>query len=277
MLEIFNSMERGNIMEIIIEKGEAFWGMRAADGTRMPFAEQQLHISLHKNNSDTNQASNQANPMLISSHGRWFWSDREFDATITPDKIIIENNTAPIQSGIEANLKQAFHTLSRRFFPPVGKLPHKELFANPQYNTWVEFQINQNQAGILDYARNIIRNGFPAGVLMIDDSWQENFGVLNFHPARFPDPKAMVDELHSLGFKVVIWITPFVSPDSMPFRKLFARNLLVKTKDGEPSIRRWWNGYSAMLDLSNPEAVDWLRSELNRLMDEFVSHHRRQS
>jgi len=256
-------------VEILIQPGEVFWGLRAADGMNMPFGGKNIKISLHANNSDHNAASNQVNPLLISSHGRWFWSEREFDAEITPEKIVIENAAAPIQSGQAGDLKHAFQELSARFFPPQGKLPDTLLLTKPQYNTWVELQINQNQEGILEYAHGIIDNGFPAGVLMIDDSWQENFGVLRFHPARFHDPKAMVDELHSLGFKVVIWITPFISPDSMPFRKLFARGLLVTTPSGEPSLRRWWNGYSAMLDLTNPEAVDWLRGELDGLMRDY--------
>ena len=256
-------------MEIVLEKGEVFWGMRAADGPNMPFGNREIHIDLHKNCSEFGAASNQVNPMLVSSHGRWFWSDKEFDAKITPGKITIFNHDAPVESGRASTLKQAFHELSERFFPAQGKIPAPILMAEPQYNTWVELQINQNQNGILEYAHGIIDHGFPAGVLMIDDSWQENFGVLNFHPGRFQNPKAMMEELHSLGFKVVIWVTPFVSPDSLPFRKLMHKGLLVKNQKGEPSLRSWWNGYSAMLDLTNPEAMDWLRGELNRLMQEY--------
>ena len=37
---------------------------------------------------------------------------------------------------------------------------------------------------------------------MIDDNWQEDYGTWKFHPARFPDPTAMIDTLHQWGFKV---------------------------------------------------------------------------
>ena len=260
-------------MEIKLEQGEVFWGLRAANGPDMPFGTEEISINLHKNSSLKNGAanggSNQVNPMLVSSRGRWFWCEKEFDAVITPEKITITNNEAPVECGRAENLKAAFHELSDRFFRPNGKLPASVMLEKPQYNTWVELQINQNQEGILEYAHGIVDHGFPPGVLMIDDSWQENFGVFNFHPARFPDPKAMTDELHALGFKVVIWVTPFISPDSMPFRRLMKQNLLVKNKNGGPSLRGWWNGYSAMLDLTNPKAVDWLRGELDRLMKEY--------
>ena len=39
--------------------------------------------------------------------------------------------------------------------------------------------------------------------------------------------------------------------------------------DGAPAIRHWWNGYSAVLDATNPEAVAWLHAELDALVDEF--------
>ncbi len=34
----------------------------------------------------------------------------------------------------------------------------------------------QNQEGVLQYARDIVKNGYPAGVLMIDDIWQVAYG-----------------------------------------------------------------------------------------------------
>ena len=36
-----------------------------------------------------------------------------------------------------------------------------------------------------------------------------------------------------------------------------------------PLIIRWWNGYSACLDLSNPDAVKWLLEKLNYLKEEY--------
>jgi len=92
-------------------------------------------------------------------------------------------------------------------------MPPAEFYRVPQYNTWIELMYNQNQEGVLNYARGILANGLPAGIIMIDDTWQEDYGKWNFHPGRFPAPKAMCDELHRLGFKVMLWICPFESMD----------------------------------------------------------------
>ena len=92
-------------------------------------------------------------------------------------------------------------------------MPDKRLFSAPQYNTWIEMTYYHSQERVLAYARGIIESGLPPGVLMIDESWQESFGQWEFHSGRFPDPKGMVDELHQMGFKVMLWVVPFITPD----------------------------------------------------------------
>ena len=72
----------------------------------------------------------------------------------------------------------------------------------------------------MSYARGIVDNGFPPGVVMIDDTWQTDYGVWRFDAAAFDDPKGMMDALHKMGFKVSLWICPFVSMDSRPYRAI---------------------------------------------------------
>jgi hypothetical protein len=73
---------------------------------------------------------------------------------------------------------RGFFQCIKRFFPSKNKLPDTLLFSKPQYNTWIELVYNQNQKDILSYARAIIDNGFPTGVIMIDDNWADYYGRL---------------------------------------------------------------------------------------------------
>uniref|UniRef100_A0A061RWZ9 Glycoside hydrolase n=2 Tax=Tetraselmis sp. GSL018 TaxID=582737 RepID=A0A061RWZ9_9CHLO len=75
----------------------------------------------------------------------------------------------------------------------------------------------------------------------------------------------MTSELHRMGFKVMLWVTPFVSPDSITFRYAEAKNFLVKGPEGETGVCRWWDGYSALLDTLNPNAVRWFEEGLEGL------------
>lgn len=213
---------------------------------------------------------NQAQPLLLSNQGDVIWSEKPF-------RVSMENNTLAVNSNSESllhvkpgnSLKEGFLYASKNYFPPAGTLPEELLFSAPQYNTWIELMYDQNQEDILDYARQIISNGFPPGVLMIDDNWQEDYGKWDFHPGRFPDPKMMMDSLHNMGFQVMLWICPFVSPDCDVFRQLQRDDLLLKEKGGETAIVRWWNGASGLLDLSNPKTGNWFKSQLDYLQEEY--------
>ncbi|MDZ7615313.1 MAG: glycoside hydrolase family 31 protein [Flavobacteriaceae bacterium] len=130
--------------------------------------------------------------------------------------------------------------------------------------------IKISQKYILKYANDILVNDFPSGVFMIDDIWSKDYGNFDFDPSKFSDPKAMVHELHKKGFKVMLWLTPFVSPDSKEFTYLNQNKAVVLTKDGsKPAIIKWWNGYSGCLDFTKPFAMDWLRSKLKALQSTY--------
>jgi alpha-glucosidase len=159
-------------------------------------------------------------------------------------------------------------------------MPAPLLFTAPQFNTWIELLYDQRQERILAYAHALIARGYPPGVLMIDDNWQEDYGTWRFSARRFPDPKGMMRELHALGFKVMVWVCPFVSADSENYRLLQKQGLLLLEKSAgassdspassaRPAIIRWWNGASAVLDLSNPATRAWFKNELDSLMKEW--------
>ena len=79
----------------------------------------------------------------------------------------------------------------------------------------------------------------------------------------------MTDELHTLGFKVILWIAPFVSDQAADFQKLKDENLLVLDKNGRPAKRKWWNGADYLLDFSNPAAQDWFFACTRYLTDKL--------
>nr|WP_220388742.1 TIM-barrel domain-containing protein [[Flexibacter] sp. ATCC 35208] len=146
-----------------------------------------------------NTGGNQAAPLLLSTGGRYIWSDGPFTFTVKGDVLEITNAAAPVElDSIGHNLKEAFANAAKKHFPAKGKLPDTLLLSRPQYNTWIELVYNQNQADILAYAKAIIENGFPAGVLMIDDNWGDYYGRFDFRKDRFENATAMIDSLHKM-------------------------------------------------------------------------------
>jgi alpha-glucosidase (family GH31 glycosyl hydrolase) len=169
-----------------------------------------------------NTAGNQGQPLLISNRGRYIWNEYPFNFSVNEGKIIASSGLADFVTGTAGStLKDAYLYCSRNFFPFSGKIPAEELFTFPQFNTWIEFTYYQNQEGILEYARGIVENGFQPGVLMIDEGWFREYGNWDFDPGRFPDPKAMLKEIKDLGFKVMLWVVPYFTPDGAFWKEQF--------------------------------------------------------
>jgi len=224
-----------------------------------------------KKDLSADNRGNQAAPVLISNKGRYVWSDEPFAFELKEGILVIysdKEKVAAVNAG--ATLQDGYKAAMQKHFPPSGETPNPLMFKIPQYNTWIELGNNQNQPDILKYADGVLKNGFPAGVFMIDDGWAKDYGNFEFDPTTFPDPKGMMETLHAKGFKVMLWLTPFVSPDGREYKELARLKALVLKKDSKsPAIIKWWNGYSACLDLSKPAAVDWLRKKLKGLQAQY--------
>jgi alpha-glucosidase len=264
-------------LKLTIEPGEYWWGGLSAKGHETPYdSSSKVDYDLWGDN-----LGNQAQPLLLSSKGRYVWSEEPIEYAFDTGTITVTTRKGRIESGTAGkDLKDAFAHASKTYFPSNGKIPDELLFTHPQYNTWIELMYDQNQEDILKYAEGIIKNGYPPGVLMIDDNWQEDYGTWDFSPRRFKDPKGMMNKLHALGFKVMLWMCPFVSADSADFRQLAQEGLLLldpqKTQDilwantkNKAAIIRWWNGASACLDLSNPKAQARFKQKLDYLVKEY--------
>jgi len=166
---------------------ERWWAGVIAESHLMPFTAE----SKYQFDFDANTAGNQGQPLLVSDKGRFLWCDQPFAFRIAKGEIQAESKYAEIATGAHGStLRDVYSHVSGRFFPSAGKTPHEALFLHPQYNTWIELTYNQNQRDVLAYARAIGDNGFPKGVLMIDEGWFSHYGDLDFDRGRFPDPRS---------------------------------------------------------------------------------------
>lgn len=262
------------MIEIILEKNEFWWGGTTMHGYCPLNEKSEYHQDFRKN------SPNQTMPFFVSNHGRYIWGDEPF-------KIDVQNGIIKID-GAEVILEKAGNTLKeaylyaqKKHFPCDKVKLEKKFFEAPQYNSWIEFAYYPTQEGVLEYAHGIIDNGFKPGILIIDEGWHihTDYGHWEFDFARFPDPKAMVEELHSLGFVVMLWVTPFVTPVGPRYVRSInafigtdpesAKHIYKRTENNEIALTKWWNGVSAILDLNNKFDVDFLDSQLQHLMKDY--------
>ncbi len=263
-------------LQIKILENELWWGGTSGDGCRMPFDEKS-----HVRHDFNRGCPNQTMPFYVSSLGRAIFSENPFRIEIKDGVIALEGEDIVCEQ-LGHDLRAGFTAARNRYFPIDCRRLVKEFFTIPQYNTWIECLYDPTQEHVMAYAHKIIDNGFQPGILMIDEGWHGRYGDWRFDRLKFPDPKKMVDELHAMGFKVMLWVVPYVCADGLPFVNSFDKSynmygndpdqllgIRIKSHTREPALFRWWNGVSAMLDLSKPTDRKFLDDQLQALMRDY--------
>jgi alpha-D-xyloside xylohydrolase len=132
----------------------------------------------------------------------------------------------------------------------------------------------ETQDELLDVARRYAELGLPLdGIVQDWQYWPEGqWGQKSFDPQRFPDPKAMCDQVHELGTKIVISVWPHLSNDGadrLQFQaagKLLANDTTYDAFDPQARAMFWTQADQAMFskgfdgwwaDCSEPFEPDW--------------------
>ncbi|MDR1146285.1 MAG: glycoside hydrolase family 31 protein [Verrucomicrobiales bacterium] len=148
--------------------------------------------------------------------------------------------------------------------------PSAATLGDSLFCTWTQYPRCLTQARIVDMARQIRDRGYPCSTLIVDDRWESCFGELEFAKKDFPDPPAMTREIHALGLKVWLWVTPFVNQEAANFAALSAANILVPAADGGgAALFKWWGGTAGLVDVTAPQGRRWLAEQLRRLRDTY--------
>lgn len=120
------------------------------------------------------------------------------------------------------------------------------------------------QEEVLEVAREYRRRAIPLDVIVIDFfHWTEQ-GEWKFDPKYFPNPRAMMDELRSLGVRCMVSVWPTVSAKSENYEELRERNLLVQCDRGNGSSFQWRKEGCALYDATNPEARAYLWEKIRQ-------------
>ena len=241
---------------------EFWWGGAVAQGMEMPLSA----ASDYELNGTINRTDNQYNALFVSSRGRYVFAEHgcilRFEAG---GQITLSEARGEVDlSEGHGTLKGAYRAAAAKHLA-AGRAVPEEMIVLPQYSTWVEMLRHVSAEKLERYAGGIAESGMTPGVLIVDDGWMRDYGDWRFDAQKVPDPAQTIARMHALGFKVVLWVCPFVNRSAKDFQKLAESGALVRDRAGDIAMRRWWNGTSAVLDMSAPAAVEWLRGELAAL------------
>jgi alpha-glucosidase (family GH31 glycosyl hydrolase) len=163
---------------------------------------------------------------------------------------------------------------------------------------WMSSNEWNTEARVRAEVERSIAEGIPVGTVVIE-AWSDEATFTAFRDARYPvhadgaphrladfefpadgawpDPKGLVDWLHGLGIRLVLWQIPLQRARPVPTGQARAdrdtmveRGYGVRQADGRPYRNRgWWFGGSLMPDFTNPEAKDWWLAKRRYLIEEL--------
>ena len=115
----------------------------------------------------------------------------------------------------------------------------------------------RTQEEVLSVAREYQRRGIRLDVIIIDFFHWTRQGDWHFDPVYWPDPKAMCEELHAMGTKVVVSVWPNVDRRSENYQEMSDLGLLIQTEHGSKQTYDF-EGDCISIDITNPEAQQYL-------------------
>lgn len=121
-----------------------------------------------------------------------------------------------------------------------------------------------NQEQLLNVAREYKRRGIPLDVIVCDFFHWPYTGDFRFDTEFFPDPKAMADELKSMGIELMCSIWPHVDTRSENYRELLKKGLLIRTEYGTNNAAIGSNNIFQFIDVTNPETCDYVWEKIRK-------------
>lgn len=240
-------------------------------------------------------------PFFLSSEGYGFFINSNKNALFDlagkkPDRWSVE---VPIdqKNGISFDLFTGKTPITnlKNFIQLVGlpKLPPDWVF-----QPWMSSNEWNSQDMVMQQVHTTLEKDIPAGVVVIE-AWSDETTFYIWNDAIYspklgsdaftykdfsfpqsglwPDPKKMVDELHRLGMKVILWQIPVMKTIAGNHAQrdadeeyMVANGYCVHHKNGNCyRVRPPWFRDSLVLDFTNAEAAEWWLKKRQYLLDEI--------
>jgi alpha-D-xyloside xylohydrolase len=138
------------------------------------------------------------------------------------------------------------------------------------YGFWQSRQRYTNQKELVDVVSEYRKRKIPLDNIVLDwFYWKEDsWGSHEFDPARFPDPKGMIDKLHAQNARLMISVWPKFYPGTANYQELDAAGFIYR-KNVEDGYLDWvGKGYtSAFYDPYSKPARDLYWRQVNEKLN----------
>lgn len=139
------------------------------------------------------------------------------------------------------------------------------------FGLWLStsFTTNYDEETVNSFVDGMIERDIPLSVFHFDCFWMKEFNWCDFtwDERVFPDPVGMLKRLKEKGLKICVWINSYVGQESSLFEEGVREGYFLKRPNGD--VWQWdeWQPGLAVVDFTNPKAVQWYGEKLERLLD----------
>jgi alpha-glucosidase len=124
------------------------------------------------------------------------------------------------------------------------------------------------QDKVIEIVKQYKRDNLPVSCIYLDIDYMQDMKLFSWDKEKFPDPRSMINELHSMGVKVVANIGPGIKFDRnfQVFKE--GLGLYCKTPSGKVYSAPLWAGRSVFPDFFNAKARQFWAKQVKK----FVSN-----
>lgn len=214
-----------------------------------------------------------AQPTFISSK-RYFYHSlttarSEFDFSNNDFHIVKTDEIAPFYIGFGDNFEEVLSNLTSI----VGCQP---LLPNWVYDGHI-LGVQGGTDVMMSKVNEAIKNGIKVNGVWIQD-WEgrrvtaagkQLYWNWEWDNELYPNLDEKIKELNAMGIKVLGYCNPFLAVEKPLYKYASEKGYCVKDKDGKDYYVTITTFPAAMVDLTNPEAYEWIKSIIKKNMIEF--------
>ena len=142
------------------------------------------------------------------------------------------------------------------------------------FGLWLSssFTTSYDEETVTKFVNGMAERDIPLSVFHFDCYWMKENEWCGFEWDKdvFPDVEGMLARMHKKGLKICVWINPYLGQKSAAFDEAAEKGYLLRKPNGD--IWQWdlWQAGLGVVDFTNPDAVEWYKNHLRRLMKQGV-------